>query len=91
MKRKLAPTDQGKNTATLKLPELNTWWLRTCNQKRYFLRQIHDHGGQPFVWIYQEGINRCYHLPLKTLLKRYIRLHVGPVDPATGNIQNYLN
>ena len=72
-------------------PELNTWWVRTCNQKRYFLRQIHASYGKTYVWIYQEGINRCYHLPLTTLLKKYRQLQVGPVDPATGNVLPHLN
>ena len=78
-------------TAPLKSPEVNTWWLRTCNQKRYFLRQIHDCHGKTYVWIYEEGVNRCYHLPLTTLVKKYRPLHVGPVDPATGNTLAHLN
>jgi hypothetical protein len=75
----------------LKAPEQNTWWVRNCNEKHYFLRQIHDFFGQPYVWIYQEGVNRCYHLPLTTLLKKYCQLHVGPVDPAAGNNRFNLN
>ena len=83
--------DRPSAAATAKTPEVNTWRVRTCNQKRYFLRQIHDLFGKPYVWIYEDGVNRCYHLPLTTLLKRYRQLHVGPVDPATGRTLAHLN
>jgi hypothetical protein len=92
MKTKSASPESGPPaTAPLKIPALNTWWVRTCNQKRYFLRRVHELCGQTYVWIYQEGVNRCYHLPLTTLLQRYRQLPVGPVDPATGNTFNHLN
>ena len=92
MRKQSAPAEPRANAAaTTKLPEVNTWWQRTCNQKRYFLREIHDSYGKTYVWIYEEGVNRCYHLPLTTLLKRYRQLHVGPVDPATGRSLAHLN
>lgn len=37
--------------ATVKIPEVNTRWERICNQKRYFLRQVHAWDGKTFVWI----------------------------------------
>ncbi len=79
------------NTPQTNLPTLNTWWVRLCNQKRYFLRDIDNFFGEPYVWIYEEGVNRCYNLPLTTLLKRYRQLHVGPVDPGTGSVIYHLN
>lgn len=74
-----------------KTPEINTWWVRTSNQKRYFLREIHEFLGKTYVWIYEDGVNRCYHLPLTTLVKNYCPLNVGPVDPDTGNTVLHLN
>jgi hypothetical protein len=72
-------------------PSINTWWVRNCNRKRYFLRQLHEFCGQPYVWIYEEGVNRCLHIPMVTLQKNYRQLHVGPVDPATGNALHHRN
>jgi hypothetical protein len=89
--RSAAPEPHEAPVTPMKIPEENTWWVRTSSQKRYFLRQIHEVCGRPYVWIYQEGVNRCYHLPLTTLLKKYRQLHVGPIDPATGNTLNHLN
>lgn len=83
--RDVQPTcSMPKPKSTPTPPALYTWWQRNCNGKRYFLRQVHDCFGTPFVWIYQEGVNRCLHIPVTTLLKRYTQLHVGPVDPTTG-------
>jgi hypothetical protein len=90
--KKSASSESSTTSATpTKTPALNTWWVRNCNQKRYFLRQIHEFCGRTFVWIYQEGVNRCYHLPLSTLHKRYSQLPVGPVNPANGNTRSRLN
>lgn len=70
---------------------LNTWWQRNCNGRRYFLRQIHDCFGKTYVWIYQEGVNKCLHIPLASLQKNYTQLVTGPVDPETGNVKPQMN
>ena len=75
----------------VKKPALNTWWVRDCNQKRYCLRQIHAFNGEPYVWIYEEGANRCHHLPFITLLKRYRQLDASPVSPAADTNRFHLN
>jgi hypothetical protein len=69
-------------------PPANTWWKRNCNGKRYFLRdEPKPFGGSTlYVWIYQEGVNKCLHIPLKSLLKNYTRIVTGPVDTETGNV-----
>ena len=64
-----------KPTPTPEIPPANTWWTRNCNGKRYYLRDAPKPFGSPrlYVWIYEENSNRCLHLPLATLLKRYTR------------------
>lgn len=48
-------------------------WERVCNGKRYMLvgKLSSGWGGEPRVWLYQEGKNRCLHLRVSTVLKCY--------------------
>lgn len=75
----------------LTIPPANTWWVRRCNGKRYYLRdapKAYFGSSRLSVWIYEEGVNRCLHIPLSTLLKKYDQYtepHItsGPgIDPA---------
>jgi len=76
----------------MNIPSLNTWWQRNCNGRRYLLRQIHaPFGGKLYVWIYQEDVNKCLHIPLASLQKNYTQLLTGPVDPETGNVKPWAN
>lgn len=65
----------------LNLPKINTWWRRKCDGKNWLLRQIHQpFDSEYFVWIYLENSNKCYHIPLTTLLSRYQQVEGGVIE-----------
>lgn len=68
------------------IPPANTWWVRNCNGKRYYLRDAPKGFGSArlYVWIYEEGVNRCLHIPLSTLLKKYTQYTAPHVTNGPG-------
>jgi hypothetical protein len=51
---------------------LPTVWERKCNGKRYTLGDlIVRAGGRCYVWMYEDGSNRCLHITLERLCRTF--------------------
>lgn len=62
----------GKIFDAERIPPHDSWWVRRCNGKRYYLQDPPKmFFGKLMVWIYEEGKNKVLHIPAATLLKRY--------------------
>lgn len=47
-------------------------WIRRCNGKRYALADLVVRtGGICYVWMHEEGTNKCLHITLERLARTF--------------------